>query len=256
MATGRRHYFFVADQVGHEDWSNDQLAFLVRLMAHLHERWARDGLTPGQAGMTRLNFTNLLRITGQQHVGDAVDSLLALAQQVTIRVEINGRLIPIPSAEPMQVESELRAIRGRVLGDTLPIRKRNWCESVSIQWPKYPEFQMLRARPSPDGRPTFAPSGPGPGPGPKDKSMTHTQRRKSRKPRTPKPGGWKTVPEAEDLTDERLEFAKGIGLSTAEAEAAFDEFCDHEFPRLRYDVDKTWRNWARTALKILRKGKR
>lgn len=56
--------------------------------------------------------------------------------------------------------------------------------------------------------------------------------------------GWHVVPEGESLTDQRRQFAADLGL---DADWQWAKMCDYEFPRPHHDVDKTWRNWCRTA---------
>ena len=43
MTTPRKHWFRVYSSIRHEEWSNDQLALVVRLMAEMKARWAEGG---------------------------------------------------------------------------------------------------------------------------------------------------------------------------------------------------------------------
>lgn len=105
----RRHWFLVADQVAHESWDDNQVATLVRLLAHLHERWARDGLTAEQANFCTLSKANLFRVTHRYRLDSALKSLERLADVVTMSVERSG-------------------------------------EDVVIRWPKFADFQQLTGR--------------------------------------------------------------------------------------------------------------
>lgn len=127
MATARRHYFFVADAVGHKPWTDHQFAMFVRLAGHMHERWARDGLTPEQACECHLSTGQLRRITGRGHLDSARKSLVNLSEMLSISLRYEG-------------------------------------ETVVIQWPKFADFQMLASRSS--GSNGRVDGSPGPGPGP------------------------------------------------------------------------------------------
>jgi hypothetical protein len=236
MATGRRHYFFVADAIGHEPWSTEQVGQLVLLMAHLHERWARDGLTPEQACECLLSRADAMRISGKHRPDIASMSLRRLADIASISVERRGDI-------------------------------------TAIKWPKFAEFQMLRTRTPPDERPSNALSGPGPGPGPTERKERETivspkkdddrpeitppdpptltlipPAPKPKKPKPPKPAAARRVPLEFDLEPDRLAFATAHGLTVAEAERQFDAMCDHEFAAPRSDWNAVWRNWVREYL--------
>lgn len=123
MATARRNYFLVADKVQHEAWTNDQLAMIIRLMAHLHERWARDGRTAEEAGKCVLGKADAMRISGKHRPDIASMSLRCLADVASISV--------------------------RCCGDV-----------VEIDWPKFAEFQGMatRNRPEADPKPALSDS--------------------------------------------------------------------------------------------------
>lgn len=91
----RRGYVRVADQVGHEKWNNDELAGLVRLMTHLHERWARDGRTAEEAGQCEIGMADVMRITGKGRVDVARTSLGHLADIASISVEYRADVMAI-----------------------------------------------------------------------------------------------------------------------------------------------------------------
>jgi len=125
----RRHYFRVADQIAHEPWSDHTLAMLVRLMAHMHERWARDGLTPEEACHCVLSKGNLARISGR-HRGDIAEKSL------------------------------------RSLGDITSMSIQSRGEVLEIHWPKFAEFQGLIGQTGTNSVPNGVPPVPDPDPDP------------------------------------------------------------------------------------------
>ena len=129
MPTARRRYFLVADSIGHETWDNDVLAMAVRLMSHLHERWARDGLSPEEATSCIIGRGDLLRITGAKRADYGKIALSKLAASVTLALSFDG-------------------------------------DSASLQWPKFAEFQGLPTRNLPELRPKPTPPVPVPVPVP------------------------------------------------------------------------------------------
>ena len=66
---------------------------------------------------------------------------------------------------------------------------------------------------------------------------------------------WRSVPDGEILTEERLAFANREGLATTDARREWAKFCDHEFRTGKVSVDRTWRNWVRTAVERQGPGK-
>jgi hypothetical protein len=205
MATARRHYFLVADEVGHAPWSDHQFAMFVRLVGHMHERWARDGLTPEQACKCLLSEGEANRITGRKRVDVCEKSLRSLGVFLSTTVERRGEV---------------------------------W----EIIWPRFAEFQRLYSR---SGE-KLGPPVPVPVPVLKEKSTTYSKR-KAEKPQ--KPRAAKRAPEEFDLTDERLKWATGEGLTVKEAEREFDALCDHEFRAGRSDWEAVWRNWVREYMR-------
>ena len=59
---------------------------------------------------------------------------------------------------------------------------------------------------------------------------------------------WRSVPDGEILTEDRLAFANREGLATTDARREWAKFCDYEFRTGKVSVDRTWRNWVRTAV--------
>jgi hypothetical protein len=116
MATPRKHWFKVADSIRDESWSNDQLAFLIRLMAELNTRWARNGLPPDSAHSIELNSTDLMAISGKHRADVARKSAERLADIASISISHRGDI-------------------------------------TLISWPKYSEFQGLVPRELPESRP-------------------------------------------------------------------------------------------------------
>lgn len=112
MSEGRRRYFAVADSIADENWTNDELACLVRLMARMNGRWARDKLTPEEASTIHLGPTEMMAVSGKRRVDVAAKSLRHLADIASISLRCRG-------------------------------------DVVEITWPKFPVFQNYagRARP-------------------------------------------------------------------------------------------------------------
>lgn len=116
----RRRYFKVADSIAHEQWSNDELAMMVRLMSHMHERWARDGLTPEEASHCELGPAAKMHISGKHRVDVASMSLGHLADIASMSIEHRG-------------------------------------DVTVIHWPKFPIFQGLPSRDGPKLDPKVPP---------------------------------------------------------------------------------------------------
>lgn len=116
MATPRKHWFKCPDSVADEDWTNDQLATLIRLQSRLNTRWARNGLGGEDAGRITLTAGDAIAVTHRSSFARAALLLRACSAcaSLTVRVE--------------------RA-------------------SVIIEWPKWPEFQGLHSRELPESRP-------------------------------------------------------------------------------------------------------
>ena len=114
MASDRRSYVRVADSVLREPWGDRTLATLVRLMAFLNTRWARDRLTAEEAGDAFLRPQEMILVAGVTHVTRARKLLLALPEKSRI-----GTLEVTPE------------IQGRVRG-------------VRVRWSKFPEYQGYR----------------------------------------------------------------------------------------------------------------
>jgi hypothetical protein len=66
VATARKKWFRVADSVLLEAWSNDELAFFLRLGAYLNTRWARAGLNREEASEATIGPAALCQIAGCQ----------------------------------------------------------------------------------------------------------------------------------------------------------------------------------------------
>lgn len=99
MSSGRKHWFRVADSILYEGWSNDELATFVRLCAHLNTRWAREGRSYAEAGISLLDPADILKITGRARLDVGLSSLRALAELTSICVEPQGKLTRISWAK-------------------------------------------------------------------------------------------------------------------------------------------------------------
>lgn len=139
MATPRKHWFRVADSLTVEPLSNDELATLIRLMGHLNQRWARDGLTATEACSTTLRRLDAMTLTTRTSYARALRVLHACATRVSLTV-------------------------------------RECDAGVQIEWPKWKEFQGLSDPVMPEVRekvsresppPQDAPS-PAPSPAPRE----------------------------------------------------------------------------------------
>ena len=165
MGTARRHYFLVADKVGHETWTNNQLAALVRLMSHMHERWARDGLRVEEASTCVLGPGDVIRITGLQRPADARASLESLAELVSMTVEVVAAKLQRSGSEVAAVSYATR-LRDRAKST------RSSRGFLRLRWPKFAEFQCLPSRHPPVADPRPAPPVPVPVPVPERKKNT------------------------------------------------------------------------------------
>lgn len=116
MATPRKHWFKVADSIGDEDWDNDVLATLIRLQARLNTKWARNGLTGEEAGQITLTAGDAMAVTRRSSFARA--SLL---------------------------------LRRCTRAASIVLHEQS--ASVKISWPKWPEFQGIVSRESPESRP-------------------------------------------------------------------------------------------------------
>lgn len=90
MATPRKRYFRVADSLAHEELTNDELAFLIRLMSHLNTRWARDGLSADEAGEARLSVGAFMGLARVSRIDAALNTLGGLLEKVSLGVELEG----------------------------------------------------------------------------------------------------------------------------------------------------------------------
>lgn len=90
MATPRKRYFRVADKIGRKAWTNDELASLVRLMAYLNTRWAREGIEGTEAGYAEVSATDLMAITGKRRADIARKSAERWRDIAEISVEHRG----------------------------------------------------------------------------------------------------------------------------------------------------------------------
>lgn len=212
MATPRKHWFRVADSVRDEPWTNDQLAFLIRLMAELNTRWARNGLDWKSACSIELNGTDLMALSGKHRVDVARKSAEHLADIASMSISHRGNI-------------------------------------TLISWSKYAEFQGLTPRESPESRPlrktppqdarrktqeeiSETPSAP---PAP---------RARRARPKSPCPD---SLSEPEWQGVRQWAYANGLGHIDLLVE--WDAMCDHWRGKdeLRADWVATFRTWLRNA---------
>jgi hypothetical protein len=129
MPRGRRSYVRIPNQILHDDLTNDQLATMVRLQAHMSDEWARRDLTAEQACTVRLTTPMIKLITSKGRRDVALKLARSLAQVASMSASINGDII-------------------------------------EIFWPKWAEFQGLKAVDSY----RFGASSPSPSPSPSPKT--------------------------------------------------------------------------------------
>ncbi len=126
MATPRKHYFRVADSILRETWDDATLATLVRLMAFLNQRWARDGLTAEQACTVRLRMVDLLPLVNRSRPAAALTVLRSCSDAVAMTVTVESG-------------------------------------ACTISWPKFAEFQGYAApKPAPKHAPSASASASAP----------------------------------------------------------------------------------------------
>lgn len=119
MATPRKHWFKVADSVADEDWSNDVLATLIRLQARMNTRWARNGLSPEDAATITLTAGDVMTVTRRSRFARGAALVRECTHAVTMTVHVGAT-------------------------------------SVTVHWPKWPEFQGLPDRRMPESSPRVA----------------------------------------------------------------------------------------------------
>ncbi|MGH7292780.1 MAG: hypothetical protein ACREJT_16290, partial [Myxococcota bacterium] len=105
----RRPYFYVADSIANEPWTNDQLALVIRLQAKMHERWRTDRLSEEQASTIVLSTGELQHLAGVRSGRWARARLQYLPLLVTCKIVVLG-------------------------------------EYHQIEWPKFAEFQWGQRR--------------------------------------------------------------------------------------------------------------
>ena len=121
MATPRKHWFKVADSILREPISPEDRGIIVGLLAVANQRWARDGLSPEEAGQIALTPAELHLVTGRER------SRAGLAR----------------------LRHGLRTTSATIS-----------CETgyVLVEWPKFAEFQGLTTLEPGSSRETSAPS--------------------------------------------------------------------------------------------------
>ena len=117
MATPRKNWFRLYHEILHSGLSNDELATLTRLVAHMTERWARDGLTPEQACTCTISRPTAMQITGKGRSDVALKLLETLARRS------RGH------------RADVGPMSARCLGDV-----------IVIEWPNFAELQELGSR--------------------------------------------------------------------------------------------------------------
>lgn len=104
MATPRKNWSRLFDQILRMGWPDATVADFVRLQAFLNERWARDGLTPAEAGVAVLTPQQMMLITHTRSLRSAWRRLLALP---TITPMGELRVREVRTGRELRVEIEL-----------------------------------------------------------------------------------------------------------------------------------------------------
>lgn len=92
--TARKHWFKVPDAVLFEDWSDEQLAILIRLQAYLNVQWARGGKDDSERGTAVLRPAEMTLVTGRKRTDNAVVALRKLAGISDLTIEFpNGNAV-------------------------------------------------------------------------------------------------------------------------------------------------------------------
>lgn len=136
MATPRKRYFRVADSILREQWDDATLATAIRLMAWLNQRWARDGIADEERGRAVIGETAAMEITRIRRPHVALQ-----------------RLARLPLAAGWST--------ARAWLDDVQRPSR-----VTIDWPKYAEFQDSKSEVGETSRPRRGKSLPPPHPHP------------------------------------------------------------------------------------------
>lgn len=95
MATPRKRWVRIDDQILRDPWPRDVKLTGVLLRAWLNQRWARDGLTPEEACDATLSRAALAEITGRSQLAPARRALRALSEREPLSIETLGEFTRI-----------------------------------------------------------------------------------------------------------------------------------------------------------------
>jgi hypothetical protein len=90
MASERKAYFAVEDRIKSESWSNDVLAFAIRLLALMHERWRTDKKTAEEACAVIISAGTLMDLAGCRSIVRAKRTARQLADNSSTTLEELG----------------------------------------------------------------------------------------------------------------------------------------------------------------------
>jgi hypothetical protein len=90
MATRRKRWFRVYDKVLRKQWSNDELATVVRLLAYLNGRWAREGVDNAEAGRAEISALDVMVISGKRRLDVARKSLERVSELAEMSLQHRG----------------------------------------------------------------------------------------------------------------------------------------------------------------------
>ena len=148
MATPRKHWFRVADSILNETWDAKTTHTIVRLMAFLNGRWAREGLDASEAAEAIIDGRTALWITGERREHLALKRIFDLPIEASIANLETG----------VVVVDEVRRSDGQRLSGALDAdweRARRLLESlkkptrISLSWPNFADFQGFTSRETP-----------------------------------------------------------------------------------------------------------
>jgi len=159
VATPRKHWFRVADSILNETWDAKTTHTIVRLMAFLNGRWAREGLDASEAAEAIIDGRTALWITGERREHLALKRIFDLPIEASIANLETG----------VVVVDEVRRSDGQRLSGALDAdweRARRLLESlkkptrIALSWPNFADFQGFTTRemPPPPPPPQDSPS--------------------------------------------------------------------------------------------------
>jgi len=119
MATARKKWLRVYDEVADHPWSNDVLATFVRLQCHMNTKWARNGLSREAACKPCLTAPIAFQITGRRRLDAALAVLREAGDAAGFSCEHRGDVIAIDWPKYAELQ-DLAPDRGAGAASDLP----------------------------------------------------------------------------------------------------------------------------------------